>query len=714
MPVIRLEDIVERVQKFHPDADVDLLRRAYIFSAKAHQGQVRLSGEAYLHHPIDVASILADLKLDAVTVAAGLLHDTIEDTTSTYDEIKSLFGEEVAMLVDGMTKLSRMELQSREEREAENFRKMMVAMAKDLRVILIKLADRLHNMRTLNFLSPEKQKHIAQETLDIYGPLANRLGIARIKTELEDLSFMYLNPEAYKDISARVAQKRVERQAYIDELIEIVRRRLAEHGFKGEVTGRPKHFYGIYQKMQKQGISFDDVYDLIAIRIITDTKVDCYAILGLIHSLWTPVAGRFKDFIGVPKSNLYQSLHTTVIGPKGERVEFQIRTEDMHRLAEEGIAAHWRYKERSALSQRDEKQFAWLRQLLEWQKDVPDAKEFMENVKGDLFPDLVYVFTPKGDVKELPLGSTPVDFAYSVHTDIGHQCVGAKINGKIVPLKYQLQNGDRLEIITQTGHIPSRDWLKFAKTSKARTRIKAWLKADERRKSTILGRELLEKELRKHDLSPAKVMKADDLPRIAQELSHNTIDDLLAAIGYGKVSAHLVANKLAPGKPHEEPVLKKLFRKPDKPVGGGMKISGVDNMLIHLSKCCNPVPGDKVMGFITRGRGVSVHTADCPNVAELSFDKERLVDVSWGDFQPSAHMVRISVRTQEKPGMLGSVSSTISAAEANITHAEAMVTDKHGELNFTLDVKDVDHLNKVIKNIEGLKGVLEVKRVKTG
>lgn len=716
MPIVRLEDIVERLQIYHPEADVDLVRRAYIFSAKAHQGQVRLSGESYLHHPIEVASILADLRLDAATVAGGLLHDTIEDTTSSYDEIKYLFGEEVALIVDGMTKLSRMELKSREEREAENFRKMMIAMAKDIRVILIKLADRLHNMRTLKYLPPDRQKHIAQETLDIYAPLANRLGIAKIKTELEDLSFMYLNPQEYRNIADRVAKKRVERQKYISDLVEIVKGRLGEHGYRGEVTGRPKHFYGIYQKMQKQGISFDDVYDLIAIRIITDTKVNCYAILGLIHSLWTPVPGRFKDFIGVPKSNLYQSLHTTVIGPKGERVEFQIRTEDMHRVAEEGIAAHWRYKERSVLSQRDEQQFAWLRQLLEWQKDLPDAKEFMETVKGDLFPDVVYVFTPRGDVKELPLGSTPVDFAYSVHTDIGHQCVGAKVNGKIVPLKHQLQNGDRLEIITQTGHTPSRDWLKFVKTSKARTRIKAWLKVEERRRSILLGRELIEKEFRKQELNPAKIFKSDTIIHIAQELSHNTVDDLLAAIGYGKVSAHMVANKVSPAKPQPEPILKKLFRKQPKPAAAGtMKISGVDNMLIHLSKCCNPVPGDKVVGFITRGRGVSVHTADCPNVEELSFDKDRLVEVSWGDFQPGAHSVKISVKTKETPGMLGSVSSSISASEANITHAEATVTDdRQGILNFTLDIRDLDHLNRVIKNIEALKGVIDVKRIKTG
>jgi GTP pyrophosphokinase len=715
MPAVRLEDIVERIQNYHPDADVDLLRRAYIFSAKAHQGQTRLSGESYLIHPIEVAAILANLRLDAATVAAGLLHDTIEDTPITSEEIKSMFGEEVAMLVDGMTKLSRMELQSREQREADNFRKMIVAMAKDIRVILIKLADRLHNMRTLKSLPPEKQKRIAQETLDIYAPLANRLGISRIKTELEDLAFMYLNPEAYEDLAQKVNKRRIERESYINELIEIIRGQLAEHGYKGEVKGRPKHFYSIYQKMEKQGISFEDVYDLTAIRIITDTKVNCYAILGLIHSLWTPVPGRFKDFIGVPKSNLYQSLHTTVIGPKGERVEFQIRTEEMHRLAEEGIAAHWRYKEKSAVSQREEQQFAWLRQLLEWQRDLPDAKEFMETVKGDLFPDVVYVFTPRGDVKELPQGSTPVDFAFSVHTDIGQQCVGAKVNGRIVPLKHVLHNGDKIEVITQTGHTPSRDWLKFVKTSKARTRIKAWLKAEERRRSILLGRELLEKDLRKHELNPSKIFRSDDLVKVANDMSHNTLDDLLAAIGYGKVSAHMVANKIAPDRPHIEPIPKKPPQKQAKPSGSSMKISGMDNMLIHLSKCCNPVPGDKVVGFITRGRGVSIHTVDCPNVGELMFDKERLVEVSWGDFQPGAHAVKISVRTEDKPGLLANVSSSISAAEANITHAEAITgDDKQATLNFTIDIKDVEHLNRIIKNIEAINGVLDVKRVKTG
>jgi len=715
MPVVRLEDIVERLQNYHPDTDVDLLRRAYIFSAKAHQGQTRLSGESYLNHPIEVAAILADLKLDAATVAAGLLHDTIEDTAATTEEIRSVFGDEVAGLVDGMTKLSRMELQSREQREAENFRKMIVAMANDVRVILIKLADRLHNMRTLKFLPQEKQKRIAQETLDIYAPLANRLGISKIKIELEDLSFKYLYPDAYNDLVQKVTKRRVEREAYVNELIEVVKRRLAEHEYKGEVKGRPKHFYGIYLKMQKQGISFEDVYDLIAIRIITDTKVNCYAILGLIHSFWTPVPGRFKDFIGVPKSNLYQSLHTTVIGPKGERVEFQIRTEEMHRLAEEGIAAHWRYKERSPISQRDEQQFAWLRQLLEWQRDLPDAREFMETVKGDLFPDMVYVFTPRGDVKELPQGSTPVDFAYSVHTDIGHQCVGAKVNSKIVPLKHVLQNGDKIEVITQTGHVPSRDWLKFVKTSKARTRIKSWLKAEERRRSILLGRELLEKDLRKHDLQPSKIFKSEEIIKIAHELSHSGLDDLLAAIGYGRVTAHLVANKLAPEKAHLEPVPRKISGRPAKTSSGSMKISGMDNMLIHLSKCCNPVPGDKVIGFITRGRGVSIHTSDCPNIGELTFDKERLVEVSWGDFKPSAHAVKIAIRTEDRPGILASVSSSISTSEANITHAEVTVNEnKEALLLFTIDVSDVEHLNRVISDIQSISGVIQVKRVKPG
>ena len=718
--MVRLEDIVESLQGINPDADVDLVRRAYIFSAKAHQGQTRLSGEPYMIHPLEVAKILADLKLDAATVAAAILHDTIEDTSSTLEEIRELFGEEVGKLVDGMTKLARMELQSREEREAQNFRKMIVAMANDIRVIIIKLADRLHNMRTLSFLPPEKQLRTAQETLDIYAPLANRLGMQKVKTELEDISFMYLHTEEYEDIARRVAQKKVERQAYIDELIEIMKRQLAEHGYKGDVQGRPKHFFSIWQKIQKQAISFDDVYDLIAVRIITDTKVNCYAILGLIHSLWTPVPGRFKDFIGVPKSNFYQSLHTTVIGPKGERVEFQIRTDEMHRVAEEGIAAHWRYKEKSAVSQREEQQFAWLRQLLEWQQDVPDAREFMETVKGDLFPDVVYVFTPRGDVRELLQGSTPIDFAYAVHTDIGHQCVGAKVNGKIVPLKYVLRNGDRIEVITQTGHTPSRDWLKFVKTSKARARIKAWVKTEERRRSILLGRELLEKDLRKHDMNPSKVFKSDDLPQLAQELSHNTVDDLLAAIGYGKVSAHMVANKLAPERPQAEPVPKRPPRKPathDKkhPAGGGMKIGGMDEMLFHLSKCCNPVPGDRVVGFITRGRGISIHTADCPNIADDSFDRDRLIEVAWGDFQPGAHSVKITVRTQDRPGLLANVSSSISAADANITHAEVTTNqEKQAVLNFTIDIKDVEHLNRIIKSIEGVEGVLDVRRVKAG
>src|SRR3990172_5643544 len=711
MPV-RLEDIVERLQKSHPDTDVDLVRRAYIFSAKAHQGQTRLSGESYLNHPIEVAAILANLKLDAATVAAGLIKDNIEDTTAMTEEIKEMFGEEVARLVDGMTKLARMELQSREQREAENFRKMIVAMAKDIRVILIKLADRLHNMRTLKALPPEKQKRIAQETLDIYAPLANRMGISKIKIELEDLSFMYLNPEEYQELVRKVNQRRIERESYINELIEIMKKQLAEHGYQGEVKGRPKHFYSIYQKMLKQGIAFEDIYDLIAIRIITDTKVNCYAILGLIHSLWTPVPGRFKDFIGVPKSNLYQSLHTTIIGPKGERVEFQIRTDEMHRIAEEGIAAHWKYKDRGRIDTKDNQIYNWLRQMIEWQKDLVDSKQLMDSIKVDLFPDVVYVFTPKGDVKELIRGATPVDLAFAIHTEIGNRCVGAKVNGKIVPLRYNLKSGDTVEIITNPNHVPSKDWLKFVKTPRARAKLKHIIKVEERIRSLDIGRKILEKEFQRIGVSHSALTKLEKTDELLKEHNTKNIDDLFVLIGYGKLSVRQVIRKVYPEKDGKEEVPERVDVTKPRQLDGGVKVKGIDDILLHFSKCCSPVPGDKIIGYITRGRGLSIHAGTCPNVAELDFDKDRLITVDWDVAGTSSYPVRISVLTIDRPGLLASVSSSITSSEANISHADISTTEeKKAVLNFVIEVKDLQHLERVIQKIEQLSGVLQVRRL---
>ncbi|MEK6814939.1 MAG: bifunctional (p)ppGpp synthetase/guanosine-3',5'-bis(diphosphate) 3'-pyrophosphohydrolase [Nitrospirota bacterium] len=715
--VVRSEDVVERVLGYNRDADVELIRKAYVFSARAHQGQIRLSGEAYMTHPIEVADILADLKLDVVTITAGLLHDTIEDTVATEAELRSLFGDEVAFIVDGLTKIARIEFKTRVEAQAENFRKMLLAMSKDIRIILIKLADRLHNMRTLRHLPPERRRAIAQETLDIYAPLANRLGIGRIKWELEDLAFQHLEPDAYWDLVQKISKRREEREGYIQDLTEIVRKRLSEFGFQGDVSGRPKHLYSIYQKMKSQGIPFEQVYDLIALRILTDSKVNCYAILGMVHSVWTPVPGRFKDYIGVPKSNLYQSLHTTVIGPGGERVEFQIRTEEMHRLAEEGIAAHWRYKERGSIEAAAEEKFNWLRQMVEWQRDLSDAKEFLDTVKMDLFPDVVYIFTPKGDVKELPRGSTPIDFAYAIHSDVGRQCVGAKVNGRIVPLKAELKTGDAVEVLTQTGHVPSRDWLKFVKTPKARTRIKHWIKTEERNRSIALGREIIERELKKRDASLAAVQKDAEKMQVLKEMGFAAIDDFLAGIGYGKVSANQVMNRLFPGagpSPAEvgTAILRKIFRRTPRPSVSGVKVGGVEDMLIHFAKCCNPVSGDPIAGFITRGRGVTVHTRDCPNL-ELDIDPDRWVEVDWEAAGMAARPVSISVLVEDRPGMLAAVTAAITSAESNIANAKVSTTgDGRGTLDFVIEVKDLGQLEQVIGKIQGLKGVRSVKRMK--
>ncbi|HLB25635.1 MAG TPA: bifunctional (p)ppGpp synthetase/guanosine-3',5'-bis(diphosphate) 3'-pyrophosphohydrolase, partial [Nitrospirota bacterium] len=617
--MLRFEDITEKIQGYQPDADLDFLRMAYIFSAKVHHGASRLSGEPYLVHPIEVAGILTDLKLDYVTVACGLLHDTVEDTDTTVEEIAEYFGDEAGAIVDGLTKIARIEFKTKEEQQAENFRKMILAMSKDIRVILIKLADRLHNMRTLQYLKPERRKAIAQETLDIYAPIANRLGLARIKWELEDLCLQYLRPEVYSDLVAKINRNREDREDYINELISIVKAHMEKNSLAGRVMGRPKHFYSIYQKMLKQDITVDEMYDLIALRIITQSKSDCYAVLGMIHSLWLPVPGRFKDFIGVPKSNLYQSLHTTVIGPKGERVEFQIRTEEMHQIAEKGIAAHWQYKEKGRLGEADEKRFSWLRQLVEYQKELTDSHEFMDTIKVDLFPEVVYVFTPAGDVKELSRGSTPVDFAYSIHTDVGNQCVGAKVNGKLVPLRYELNTGDTVEIITQPGHLPSRDWLKLVKTPKAKTRIRHWLKQEEEKQSIELGKELFEKELKKRDLNPQRLYKSPDINRVVQAFELDDLDALYREIGFGKVSPRQAVAVLLPEEAiteekRDESIIKKVARKIVSKREKGVRIKGVDDIMIHFSKCCSPVPGDRIVGFITRGRGVSIHSADCANL----------------------------------------------------------------------------------------------------
>lgn len=709
-----LDDIVERVKQYSPQADTGPIRKAYEEAERAHQGQLRHSGEPYLKHPLAVAEILTQLRMDVPSLVAGLLHDTLEDTKFTREQVEKLFGKEVAKLVDGVTKIGKIEFKSYEEKQAENFRKMIIYMAEDIRVIVIKLADRLHNMRTLECLPDHKQKRIAQETLEIYAPLANRLGIGWMKTELEDLCFRYLMPEVYLDLVAKVARRREEREQYIREVMEIVKKSLADYGFKGEVMGRPKHLYGIYHKMQKQDIPFEAVYDLLAIRIITDTKINCYGILGMIHSLWRPVPGRFKDYIGVPKSNMYQSLHTTVIGPKGEHVEFQIRTEEMHRVAEEGIAAHWRYKEGGQIDERNSRLFAWLRQLLEWQQELSDSRQFLDSVKMDLFSDVVYVFTPKGEVKELLKGSTAIDFAYSVHTEIGNHCSGAKINGRLVPLRYQLKSGDTVEILTSANQTPNKDWLKLVRTPRAKAKIKHWIRLEEQKRSLDIGKKLLERELRKGELSLSETLKSDKFTELVRGFGLSSTEELLVAIGYGRISAGQVVNRLLPEAQLKEGIAEKIIRKV-LPQQRGVRIKGVNDILIHLSKCCSPVPGDRIIGYITRGRGLSVHTVDCPNIDELDYDKDRLVEVEWDSAQTAAHPVQISVLTVDQPGMLASVSASISGTNTNISHAEIKTTeDKKAILNFVVDILNTSHLEKVLKNIQQVKGVLQARRVRKG
>ena len=717
---IGIEELIEKVRRYNPDAQVELIRRAYDFSAQAHEGQLRRSGEPYLAHPLAVAEILTALRLDVPAIVAGLMHDTIEDTIRTRAQIEEEFGKDIARLVEGVTKIGKIHFKSYEETQAENFRKMLISMADDIRVILIKLADRLHNMRTIEHLDLTQQKKIAQETIEIYAPLANRLGIGWMRSELEDLCFKTLKPDVYAALADRVAKRLEEREEYIREVSGIVKAKVAQHGLAGEVAGRPKHLYSVYQKMEAQEISFEEIYDLTAVRVITDSPMNCYAIMGLIHSLWRPVPGRFKDYIGVPKSNHYQSLHTTVAGPKGEHVEFQIRTRDMHRVAEEGIAAHWTYKERGEIDERDKLVFTWLRQLLESHQDLTDNRQFMESVKLNLYSDVVYVFTPKGAVKELVKGATPIDFAYAIHTEIGDHCSGAKVNGKMAPLKYQLRNGDTVEIMTSPGQVPHKDWLKFVKMPRAKTKIKHWLRIEEAKRSLELGKRLLEKELRRHNLAMGTFLKNGRLQELAHESGLAAPDDLLTAIGYGRVSAMHIANRLLP-EGMEPPAAVATPEVADKAAAKraageekGVKVRGATDLMMHLSKCCSPVPGDRIIGYITRGRGLTIHTADCPNLDALDYDKARLVEVDWDTAHRSTVPVKISTLTLDKPGMLANVSAAITNADANISRAEITTReDRKALLDFIVEIQNTAHLDRVLKAVERIDGVLQTRRIRS-
>ncbi|KJU85737.1 GTP pyrophosphokinase [Candidatus Magnetobacterium bavaricum] len=708
---ITLEELLNKIASYNPDANTELIKLAYHFTHEAHCDQRRREGTPYVGHPLAVASILADMHLDVTTIIAGLLHDTVEDTDTTIDEIGDLFSVDVAYMVNALTKLTQMEFKTREEAQAENFRKMFMAMAEDVRVILIKFADRLHNMRTLSFMPPDKQRRISAETLDIYAPLANRLGIGWLRAEFEDIGFKYLHPEVYEEIARKVTEKRHDREGFIKELAVSVETKLKEHGIFARVSGRVKNYYGIYQKMFKQRVTFEEVNDILGLRIITQTKDQCYMTMGIIHSMWFPVPGRFKDYIAIPKANMYQSLHTTVLGSNGERIEFQIRTEDMHMLAERGIASHWIYKEKERpIDNRDAKYFNWLRELIYMQKDSNDAKDFLEMFKGEVFQDVVFVLTPAGEIKELPTGSTPVDFAYAIHTELGNRCIGCRVNGKIAPLKYHLKNGDIVEIQTASSHTPSRDWLSFVVTHKARSRIRHWIKSEQRKQAITLGTAMLEEELRKNAIGLA-ILKSKKIKEVIHAFNLNTIEELCVEIGYGKLSVVQVINRLKPEQPPPEETGPTLKVRKKATHQRGIQITGIDNLLYNTAKCCYPVPGDNVAGFITKGKGVTIHRTDCENFQRLAIDESRMVQISWNSGADFTTTTRLYVETIDKPGILATLSSMISTFNINLSQLEARsAQDKHAHFVFTLEVKDKVQLTNLSNKLMSANGVLNVHR----
>jgi GTP pyrophosphokinase len=713
--MIRINDILDKVSAYHPSAGLDVIERAYVYSAQVHAGQMRLSGEPYLMHPLEVANILADMKLDAISVAAGMLHDVLEDTHATTEELQTMFGAEVLSIVSGVTKLSTMPTSTSQERQAENIRKMFLAMARDIRVILIKLADRLHNMRTLRFHSPERRKAIAQETLDIYAPIAARLGIYWIKTELEENSFKYIHPEQYANIENLVAKSKTERERYIETVKATILRKLAEAGLEGEVLGRSKNYFSIYSKMQQQNLSFDQIYDLIAFRIILSTMPQCYEALGLIHSMWKPIDYKFKDYIGRPKPNMYQSLHTTVIGPVGERIEIQIRTVEMDRVAKSGIAAHWSYKEGGRIDENISQKFAWIQDLVENQESFRDPGEFLENVRIDLFPDEVYVFTPKGDIRALPRGATPVDFAYLIHTEVGHKCIGAKVNGQMVTLPYQLQTGDIVEIVTSKNHMPSKDWLKFVKTMKARSKIRQWIKSQEKERSISLGREILEKTFRKEKLNFVALSKTEKMGEVVEQLGVKTLEDLVANVGYGKLTPLQVLRPFTVRPPADdtfrESLMEKLMsRVRKKKPQAGVLVKGVEDILIKFGRCCQPVPGDPIIGYITQGYGVTVHRASCVNA--LRTNPERQIAVEWNTTSTETYPVKIQILSYDRVGLLADIVGSISKSGANILSASSQTKEnKMVESYFTINVGDKAHLEKILVFIKRIRQVQDARRV---
>jgi len=714
--MIRLNDIIERVNSYLyiQEPELELIKSAYVYSAKVHTGQKRSSGEPYLSHPLEVVAILTDMKLDVSSIITGFLHDTVEDTLATLEDIESLFGKEIALLVDGVTKISQLPFSSKVDEQAESFRKLILATAKDIRVVLIKLADRLHNMRTLQHLSEDRRKRIAKETFEIYSPLAHRLGIDWVRTELDDLSFRFLNPAEYDLISKRVVKKRKEWEKYVDEVKNILGSKLTEFGIKAEIKGRFKSVFGIFSKMQSQNIEFDSVYDVIAFRIITTSLRECYETLGAVHSTWKPVPGRFKDFIALPKGNGYQSLHTTVIGPFGERMEIQIRTRRMHEIAEHGIAAHWKYKEGRIESGETDKIYSNLRQLLEW-KDITDPTEFLEAVKGDLIPDMVYAFTPKGDLKELPNGATPVDFAYSIHTEVGNRCTRALVNRKIVPLDYRLRSGDTVEIVTSLDKHPSRDWLKFVVTSRAKTKIRSWLRIEESEQSQVVGKSISERKFKQHGLDFQNMLKSGELDNALSELGFKNGEEFYLAVGFGKVGvADLLKLVLPNGKldqtPEKESRLQRIINTLTRSTVGGVLVKGYDDVMIRFANCCSALPGEEIQGYITRGRGLTIHKHNCSQL--LDTDPARRIDVEWDKGFRGPRAAKIMVVCNDRPGMLSLITRSIASSDVNISKAEIHSTDVDRAIGtFDVAVSDLSQLENLISSIKKVKGVISVERI---
>jgi GTP diphosphokinase / guanosine-3',5'-bis(diphosphate) 3'-diphosphatase len=721
LTVTRFRELMRRMRANRPNDDLELIRKAYEFSQKHHAGQSRASGQPYLVHPLEVALVLAEMKMDPVAIAAGLLHDSVEDTSVTVVDIRKEFGEQVAHIVEGVTKISAIDFATREEQQAENLRKMMLAMVDDIRVVLIKLADRLHNMRTLEHLAPDRQQKIARETLEIYAPIAHRLGMGKIRGELEDLGFRYVDPIGYDQVHDAVEARRKAGEAFLGRIESVFRDKLKEAGITATVESRIKRLYSIHKKLQRQHITVEQVYDLYAMRVITQSIQDCYAVLGIIHNLWRPVPGRIKDFIAMPRPNLYQSLHTSVISEEGTPFEVQIRTEEMHKMAEEGIAAHWKYKD-GPVSAQDEQRLAWLRQVVEWQRDVSDPSEFLSTLKIDLYPEEVYTFTPKGKVVVLPRDSSPIDFAYSVHTEVGHSCVGAKVNGRMVPLRFKLHSGDIVEILTQAGHKPSRDWLAIAKSSRARNKIKHWLNVHMRERAIEIGRKLIEKEARKYRVS-LKDIKDEDLQKIASDYGAGRPDDLMAGIGYGKYSARQILGRMAPaaGTPLADEELEKpsgLASVVRRVFGGdqnnnAIRVKGHGDLLVYRARCCNPIRGEAIVGYVTRGKGVAVHAVNCPNVTNLLYEPERKIDVEWSqdDGTPSAYPVKLTVFCDDRFGMLKQITAVISDTQTNIRNIEARTNNGQANVDIVLDIADLKHLENIVNGVRKIPGVHDVQRL---